>query len=456
MNHVEITLRQNQQLGSLMDADVRRDLQNNLLFRRAQGTPEPDGLRRPALRSLPARRRPADRVLVTNAELLVTGGNAAAARDALLEGREDDLAGQFQIEEICAGVERVVLPFEIELDDALDRLAGGSITASANHVVMMGGTAKGGATPKATTETIAAQVADTVKTSPPEVQPDGPLIVVIDTGIDEDASQRNDGWVEYVTPVGGPRDIDPLDVLDQLGAVGKDGKLDLAAGHGTFVAGIISQVAPTAEIVMIRAITTDGVCSEEELIRAVCRAAEVFMERGRDRGVVNLSLGLETVDDEEPPALRRALDLLPDEVIVVAAAGNAKTGVKLWPAASDRACGVASLANEVQPSSWSNCGSWVDFSARGEGVVSTYVVGEETAAIPGEVGSPFDQMPDRYKDPDPVAVWSGTSFSTPQIAGRFANILEDEPTVTLQEAITELKKLGPGPLTHYGHRVHTL
>jgi hypothetical protein len=51
-------------------------------------------------------------------------------------------------------------------------------------------------------------------------------------------------------------------------------------------------------------------------------------------------------------------------------------------------------------------------------------------------------------------VWSGTSFATPQVAGRFANILASDPTITRADAIQDLGSQGTF-LKHYGHRVFT-
>jgi subtilisin family serine protease len=474
MNHAEITIHQCQQLVTLQNADTRRDLQTNLRLRRAHGTPEPDErFRRPALELVGSQRRATDdAVVVAAAELLVDRAQAKAAIKALAKGFGQQPARatrQFTATSVCDGVDglrkvkgwrrvndiqRIALPRAIPLADAISHLQSSGITATVNHVAMMGGTAKGGATPKATTDTITAQVKQSTGVKPPRKKRKGTLVVVIDTGIDANVGRREDSWVSYVDAGAPIEDVDPLDVLDPYGVVDADGRLDLAAGHGTFVAGVVSQVAPHSQVVMLRAIATDGVCTEDALVRALCRAAALFRKRKLTTGVVNLSLGLESVDGEEPPILRTALDLLPDDVVVVAAAGNAKTGVKLWPAASDRVCGVASLDQAGQPSTWSNCGDWVDFSARGEGVISTFVEGEETAST-GEPGNPFDEYPDAYAGPTPVAVWSGTSFATPQIAGRLAEIIEQNRGISRADAIRKLKRSGTF-IKHYGHRVAAL
>ena len=96
--------------------------------------------------------------------------------------------------------------------------------------------------------------------------------------------------------------------------------LDFAAGHGAFVAGVVQQVAPEAALSVYAAVDSDGVGSElrvaEQLLLAVREGAEI----------VNLSLGVQTVDDAMPLALTVAFELLEeegrDDVLLVAAAGN--------------------------------------------------------------------------------------------------------------------------------------
>ena len=82
----------------------------------------------------------------------------------------------------------------------------------------------------------------------------------------------------------------------------------------------------------------------------------------------------------------------------------------MWPGASRRVISVAGLTGltaNPTPAAWSSRGVWVDCSTVGEGIVSTYVEGEEDPAFGGT-----DSYP-----PDAWALWVGTSFAAPQIAG---------------------------------------
>ena len=233
---------------------------------------------------------------------------------------------------------------------------------------------------------------------PPGSTPDGPCpgtpcqVAVIDTGITPEL--RADGWLAAV-PRGG--DTDPLDAFPTPGG---DGMLDLDAGHGTFVAGIIQQTAPDADIRVYRAVDSDGIGGELEVACAMIRAVRDGAQ------IVNLSLGCQTQDDVPPIALQAALDVIAEieqqdgrEVIIVAAAGNFGDERPCWPGAFDRVVSVAAVDASLAPIPWSSHGAWVTCATVGEGQRSTFVPGQE-ATTDGQHLSQFGQ--------DAWAVWSGT------------------------------------------------
>lgn len=278
-----------------------------------------------------------------------------------------------------------------------------------------------------------------------EVTSERPLVIVIDTGVAAAAldrgqkrRQRDDEWLNRFEPAEDDEcNIDPLDQIR------KPRGLDLGAGHGTFVAGLIAQVTHAARIVMIRAMDTDGIGSEQIVADAIQTAGRIFNAEGGGRGILNLSLGFETVDNREPDVLHAAMADLPPEVLVVAAAGNVPHGRRFWPAASTRALGVAALRDcpDLPPARWSNRGPWVDFSARGENLVSLFVTGKETKGS-GKSGDPFDPKPETFKGPNPFALWTGTSFATAQVTGSLANLLTYDPTLSRADATQRLKTFG--------------
>ena len=252
-----------------------------------------------------------------------------------------------------------------------------------------------------------------------------PRVAVIDTGIAN--QERTDGWLADV-----PRDgnIDPLDVFPPPSG---DGYLDFDAGHGTFVAGIVQQIAPGADLRVYRAVASDGIASEVSVACQMIRA----VREGAD--IINLSLGCQTQDNIPPIAIDCALEIIGEleaeqgrEVIIVAAAGNYADTTPCWPAAFRRVVSVAGLAPNMRPSAWSTHGSWVKCSTIGQSVSSVYVNGAESPDV--------TQHPYRFSG-NAWAAWSGTSFAAPQITGAIAR-LRQENGYPLPEALDTLLAAG--------------
>jgi subtilisin family serine protease len=265
---------------------------------------------------------------------------------------------------------------------------------------------------------------------------DAVRVAVIDTGIAE--APRGDGWLDGLVR---PDNIDPLDAMPSP----PDGFLDLGAGHGTFVAGVVQQVAPGADIAVYRALDSDGIGSKVDIACAMVRAVRDGAQ------ILNLSLGLETLDDRPPVAFEVALELIDDiaakrgrEVLVVAAAGNYGRARPCWPAASCQVVAVAGLTQHLAPAQWSSRGPWVDCSTLGEGVWSTYVAGTESPLV--------DPDPEVFPK-DAWALWTGTSFAAPQIAGAVAKLVQEGlgPRQALATLLAERPEV-PG----YGRAVRVL
>jgi len=239
-------------------------------------------------------------------------------------------------------------------------------------------------------------------------------VAVIDTGINHES--RADGWLAGIAE--GGDNLDPLDVFPVRDVNGQivrgDGLLDLSAGHGTFVAGVVEQVAPACTIVVYRAVDTEGMGTSDDVGNAIIQAAN----DGAD--IINLSLGTMTVDNLPPVAFTAALDIVaaahPD-VLIVASAGNTGLETPMFPAAMKGVVGVGALAADLTPAPWSNHGFWVNCSAVGIGVISTFVEGVEPHTDAGAV------VTEQF-GPDAWAIWSGTSFSAPQIAGAVAQLCQ--------------------------------
>ncbi|WP_433200050.1 S8 family peptidase [Dactylosporangium sp. CS-047395] len=233
----------------------------------------------------------------------------------------------------------------------------------------------------------------------------GVRVLVIDTGLDHKTVQRRP-WLAGVTG-----DPDP--------GVG-NGTLARYAGHGTFIAGVIRAVAPAAEVIVRAGLPAyliagetnpPGTAFERDLVAALQH------HLAHDHpDIISLSAGSQT---DEPAKLmvleafqRRILSQYKG-IVVVAAAGNDSDRAPFWPAAGPWAVGVGALAaNWRSRASFSNFGAWVDVYAPGERLVNAFPSGTYSYQEP-----PRSNNTQRF---DGMAAWSGTSFSTPLVAGLIA------------------------------------
>ena len=336
-----------------------------------------------------------DAVLVVADEVLVRSRDAGRAAQVLSDaGITHD-----EPEPVDCGRAEFTLPISRlrvppnQLETAVLTLHTEKIEASFNHALPSGPVVKGGGSgPGKPTGAGLSTAADPSAGK-------GVVVAIIDTGIAANASQLHPVVLSGVGATA--ENIDPLDTLAPAG-------LDYGAGHGTFVAGVVRQVAPAADVRLYRALDSDGIGSEVDVACAMLRAA---LEDGAN--VINLSLGQQSFGDRPPIALTAAIEMLPPEVIVVAAAGNDGSSRPCWPAAFRRVVAVGARANSGDRATYSNWGSWVDASTLGSGIISTFVQGKEVLDTSGHN--------DDWSDDDaPLAIWSGTSFAAPQIAGLIA------------------------------------
>ncbi len=245
---------------------------------------------------------------------------------------------------------------------------------------------------------------------------------------------------------------DPETWFDQVGAL--DGGIDALAGHGTFIAGLIHQGCPDADIVTWRIVGSDGPVVESDLVRALRGIAELVRRHrdGEEGGlavdVFSLSLGYyhETPEDLLfDPTLYDIVRLMGEcGVAVVCSAGNDATARPMFPAAFapwvDGKGGVPVTGGVVPVTSvgalnpngtdalFSNAGPWVRAYAPGAAVLSTLPPTFEGGLEPTARTEAYQRVRESI-DPDDFgggfAVWSGTSFAAPLFAGRLAARLVD-------------------------------
>lgn len=227
----------------------------------------------------------------------------------------------------------------------------------------------------------------------------GVVVAVLDTGIDAAHPLLAGRVVPGYDMV--DDDADPSEEANGLDD-DADGQVDEAHGHGTFVAGVVAQVAPDAMIMPIRVLDADG----RGEIYAVIEAVEFAVENGAD--VINLSLGL--LDGEDSKILKGALkDARKAEIAVVAAAGNTGDDEKHFPASEKDVISVtAANPGGETVASFASRGKWVDLAAPGVQIVSAMPGGE-------------------------FAEWAGTSVAAPIVAGQLALMRELEPTQKIKD-----------------------
>jgi subtilisin family serine protease len=189
-----------------------------------------------------------------------------------------------------------------------------------------------------------------------------------------------------------------------------DGTIVPYAGHGTFTAGILRCVAPKATVFVERAFDIAGADFETRLASSLVDALEydpdiiVFTFTAS----THRNSSLHTFDDFYERRLRHRKGL-----VVLAPAGNDHWSCRMWPAAHPGVIAVGALAGNWRERAWfSNYGRWVDVYAPGEDLVNAFPEGTYVCTEPPSAGE--------QRQFHGMAKWSGTSFSTPIVAGLIA------------------------------------
>jgi hypothetical protein len=223
-----------------------------------------------------------------------------------------------------------------------------------------------------------------------------PHVVVIDTGLARQP-QLPDFLRRAQSVKAGARGH--TDVPD----ANRDRWLDPAAGHGTFIAGIIERIAPGCAIEVIGILEPQGEGSESAIVDEITEVAN----RAIRPAFLNLSFGGYVW--EQAPMLSRAVLLAQKRgIVVVASAGNDGTCRPSFPAAIPGVVSVGAIGPDG-PAWFSNYGSWVRACAPGMDVVSSFFRAFDGAEVPSG-GRDID----RFKA---WATWSGTSFAAPTVIG---------------------------------------
>ncbi|HEY0934296.1 MAG TPA: S8 family serine peptidase [Trebonia sp.] len=225
----------------------------------------------------------------------------------------------------------------------------------------------------------------------------GVSVIIADTGLLPGASADH-SWLAGVT--GTPED--PYDPVTRY--------IRTYAGHGTFVAGCVRSVAPKAQVFVEKIFDTGAESFESDLYPAL----EAALDRHPDARVIVLTFTTASRGDRPLKTFEEfyARRLAGPDVVVLAPAGNDGKSRPMWPAASPGVISVGALSASWQERAhFSNHGDWVKVYTPGEKLVNAFASGTYVCSEP-----PQGARRHFYG----LAEWSGTSFSTPLMAGLIA------------------------------------
>ena len=210
------------------------------------------------------------------------------------------------------------------------------------------------------------------------------------------------------------------------------------SGHGTHVAGIaaasfdnalgIAGMAPNARLMDVKVLAVDA--NGQTTGDCANIADGVVWATDHGANVLNLSLGSESPCS----ALQLAVEYAASHgALVVAAAGNAGTTKRFYPAAFPGVLSVAATTNQDRLAGFSNRdASWVDVAAPGDGIVSTLPTYDNgTGAVD-------------------YGYLSGTSMAAPVVSGIAALIWGQMPAATARQDVETRIFDSANPITGTG------
>ncbi|MCL2063536.1 MAG: S8 family serine peptidase [Candidatus Cloacimonetes bacterium] len=193
--------------------------------------------------------------------------------------------------------------------------------------------------------------------------------------------------------------------------------------HGTHVAGIAAAVGDNGIGMAGLAFNSKLIATKHSPFNIWSNSVEnpyagIYYMVDTGIRIINCSWGGSYPGAEEEANLvgKYALD---NGSLIIAAAGNSNTNFLSYPAGSEYVFAVASTTQTDQKSSFSNFGTWVDISAPGSEIYSTYFTSNGV---------------DAYES------FSGTSMAAPMVSGLAALILSEDPDLSVEDLIEFIKE----------------
>jgi hypothetical protein len=262
------------------------------------------------------------------------------------------------------------------------------------------------------------------------VGPGRPRLAVIDTGYSSSVAQAS-AYARF-SAVEAASEPD-----DEIYA----GTTDIRpyGGHGTATTARLLSVSGAQYVaVRVRDSLVGGGVDEITIVEDL----EQALSDGAD--IVSIQAGMYTRAGRSPKAFdafyRHVLRQHPETVLVVAA-GNDGSDQQFWPAAYDWCTAVGALTYGGDARTvWTNYGYWVDVYASGENIVVPFPNGTYTY---------LDGLSADFTHGH--AIWSGTSFAAPVVAGMIARRMIERnisaprarDVVLAEAAVAALPATGP-------------
>lgn len=251
-------------------------------------------------------------------------------------------------------------------------------------------------------------------------------VAVLDTGVDFSHDDLKDNILaEYA-----------YDAYEGMHLAPREGFCGDYAGHGTHVAGIVAAVADNgvgvagasynANVLPVKVFdnrSDEPDCSTVTLVKAYTYLLSLV-----DRGVIdnlhviNMSLGgYGTLDEEDRALHEQIVRATEKDILTVCAGGNGNSvstpyTMTSYPSDFEECLAVTSLEADGTNSIWSDYNMAKDISAPGASLYST------------------------YNDPDsPYARFSGTSMSSPLVAGIAALLWAVDDDASVDDVVTAIK-----------------